>query len=65
MEVEANAVDGGIIGAEEEEGGVIGPLVDTTPTLCKGAATVDEGTTVEPAKAVGALTSVGIGGAAS
>ena len=57
MESEANAVEGGTIGAEEEGGGATGALVVTTPTLNKDAAMVDEGATAEPTKAAGALTS--------
>lgn len=57
MESEANAVEGGTIGAEEEGGGVIGALVVATPTLSKSATTMDESATSELAKAVAAITS--------
>ena len=57
MEVKANAVEGGTIGAEEEGRGTIGALLVTTLALNKGAVMTDEGAIAEPTKAAGALTS--------
>jgi len=63
MECEANAMERGTIGVEDEEGGTIGALVVTTPALSNGTTMMDEGATTKPAKAASTLTSAATGAA--